>query len=484
MEKSPSLVSRAILALILLVGFYLLAAAVIATLLFIPYFQIYILGQVLIKVTIICVIAAGIILWSIIPRPDKFVAPGPLLARDRHPELYREIDSIAQKTGQQPPESVYVDLALNAWVADRGGIMGLGSRRVMGIGLPLLKMATLREFRAVLAHEFGHYYSGDTKLGPWLYKTRAIINRTLKGLAKTGSLAQLPFIWYGNLFLRLTQAVSRSQEFTADRIAARTVGKDAILSVLKKLCSLGDAYDIYWNKDVAPVLDAGFKPPITDGFRRFMESPHIITEVNNRLREELGSTKVSLYDSHPPLASRIAALDSLESAAGEIDDNPAMALLGDAERLEREILESLSPQAAGMQDLSWEETGEVVLLPLWRETMREFAPVFKGIPVADLPDKLWNLEALVDPLSDICGGVLGVERVPPLLSAVLGSMLAVLLTDRGYKLVTGPGIPAHCTGMKRVIEPFYTASRLVGKKITPSAWVDLCREWRLDTVCL
>ena len=29
----------------------------------------------------------------------------------------------------------------------------------------------------MLAHEFGHFYGGDTKLGPWIYKTRAAIGQ-------------------------------------------------------------------------------------------------------------------------------------------------------------------------------------------------------------------------------------------------------------------------------------------------------------------
>ena len=39
-------------------------------------------------------------------------------------------------TAQTMPEEVYVVNAVNAFVAQRGGIMGIGSRRVMGIGLP------------------------------------------------------------------------------------------------------------------------------------------------------------------------------------------------------------------------------------------------------------------------------------------------------------------------------------------------------------
>jgi Zn-dependent protease with chaperone function len=34
--------------------------------------------------------------------------------------------------------------------------MGFGSRRVMGLGLPLLQALNVSQLEAVLAHEFGH----------------------------------------------------------------------------------------------------------------------------------------------------------------------------------------------------------------------------------------------------------------------------------------------------------------------------------------
>ena len=102
---------------------------------------------------------------------------------------------------------MYLVLDVNAFVMERGGIMGIGSRRVMGIGLALLASVTTVQFRAVLAHEFGHYYGGDTKLGPWVYKARLAMIRTVEGLG--GSLLRFPFRMYAVMFLLVTQAVSR-----------------------------------------------------------------------------------------------------------------------------------------------------------------------------------------------------------------------------------------------------------------------------------
>jgi hypothetical protein len=105
---------------------------------------------------------------------------------------------------------------------NRGGKWGFGSRRLLGIGLPVLQVLSVSQFRAVLAQEFGHFHDGDTKFGPWIYRTRAEIGRTLDRLAWYTSLLQEPFLWYGKAFLHMT-----------DALAACIVGSHPLIEALK-----------------------------------------------------------------------------------------------------------------------------------------------------------------------------------------------------------------------------------------------------------
>ena len=82
--------------------------------------------------------------------------PGPEITAADQPALFAEIAKISELTGEQMPKHVYVMYDMNAFVAQRGGIMGFGSRRVMGVGLPLMRVLGVSELRAVLAHEMGH----------------------------------------------------------------------------------------------------------------------------------------------------------------------------------------------------------------------------------------------------------------------------------------------------------------------------------------
>ncbi len=91
------------------------------------------------------------------------------------------------------PRDVYLVPDVNAFVAERGGFMGFGTRRIMGIGLPLFHLLTVDELNAVLAHEFGHFYGGDNALGPWVYKTRTAIVRTVMNLGQANNWLMIPF---------------------------------------------------------------------------------------------------------------------------------------------------------------------------------------------------------------------------------------------------------------------------------------------------
>src|SRR6185295_12539637 len=132
--SSPSLILRGILALILMVGFYLLAIGLSVGLIAIPVLE-FSAGRVHPKLDLMCLFGGVVILWSVVPRIDRFAPPGPRLDEAAQPELFRSVAEIARRTGQRMPEEIYLVPKLNAFVAQRGGLMGFFGRRVMGIGL-------------------------------------------------------------------------------------------------------------------------------------------------------------------------------------------------------------------------------------------------------------------------------------------------------------------------------------------------------------
>jgi heat shock protein HtpX len=258
------------------------------------------------------IVIAATMLWSLVPRRDRFVAPGKPLLRSEQCRLLAELDDIAVSLNERLPSEVYLIPNANAFVADRGGIMGFNSRRVMGLGLPLFSVLTVSQFRAVLAHEFAHYYGGDTSLGPWVYRTKMAIVRIFQNVGSLGKLARIGIVGamylvvasvlkaYFKLFLRAINLVSRRQEFRADELACLVAGSQPLIEGLRAIHGAAMAWPLYWQNEVAPALGEGFLPAVGDGFARFMTAPQIGDAVSKGLHKNLQKAKTNPYDTHPP----------------------------------------------------------------------------------------------------------------------------------------------------------------------------------------
>lgn len=481
MTSSSSIAARALLAVVLMIGFYLLALVIAGGLLYIPYAEVVYAHRIHFKLALGCLIGALAILWSVLPRRDKFEAPGPRLTREQQPRLFADLESVAGSVGQAMPAEVYLVPDVNAWVSQRGGIMGMGSRRVMGLGLSLMRVLTRSQFRAVLAHEFGHYHGGDTKLGPWVYKTRGAIGRTLQSLAGAkgeGSILQMPFLWYGKMFLRITHAVSRRQEFQADEVAARAVGAKPLIDGLRTVHGAGIAFQAYWANECAPVLNAGFHPPLVEGFQRFVGSRPIAEVVAKQLDEEMKEGKVDPYDTHPPLKERIAAVAGLPAGEVAAEDPPATSLLAEVPALENELLAVMAgaEQAGKLKQIAWDDVCAQVYLPQWAKLLKANTAALSGITPESLPTLAADQSALGKRFVQISGEKAEDEEAEGLAAAVIGSALAVLLVNRGGKPDAAPGNTISVSLNSRQVEPFGVLKALAGGEMSAEEWGRTCAD--------
>src|SRR5687767_4844991 len=119
-----SIGARAALAAVLMLGFYVLALGIVAVLVYIPYAEWTYAGRLHVKLAAFCLLGAGAIALAIVPRSDRFEDPGPELEPERFSQLFACIGAIARQTGQAMPSQVFLVGDLNAWVANRGGVMG------------------------------------------------------------------------------------------------------------------------------------------------------------------------------------------------------------------------------------------------------------------------------------------------------------------------------------------------------------------------
>ena len=164
-RTGPSLAWRLAAAVALTIGFYTLAILIAAALLAVAILPWVLGGSSNVWVSATCFILGVTILVAIFPRRNKFEPHGVRVTKDDQPRLLGMIEEEARTTGARAPDEVYATLEVNASVTEVRG------RRIMMIGVPLLHITSERGMRGIIAHEFGHYAGGDTRLGPWVWRT-------------------------------------------------------------------------------------------------------------------------------------------------------------------------------------------------------------------------------------------------------------------------------------------------------------------------
>jgi Zn-dependent protease with chaperone function len=384
--------------------------------------------------------------------------------------LFAELNGVAHAVGEAMPAEVYITPEMNA------GVLQRGRRRVMVLGLPLMQILSVPQMRAVIAHEFGHYHGGDTRLGPWIYRTRETIERTLRLASRQSALLQLPFLWYGRMFLKVTQAVSRRQELVADELAARTVGARPMIEGLRALGPGSLAYSAYWQNEVVPLVEAGFQPPLAEGFARFMAAPGVMNEARAVAEKHLSAARSDPYDSHPPDAERIAALEKLPTGPELGDGPPAVSLVDGVEAIEPILLLGLLKPGLQLRMIGWNEAGTVAILPGLQARVKRQAALFNGYTVGWLPELLKYAERLGQAEAHVAGKQVAADEATAVGVGLAGSALATALFQNGWNAESLPGERVVLRRGDSVIDPFKEVNTLQRGEEDADTWQRRCWE--------
>ncbi|MFC1420820.1 M48 family metallopeptidase [Streptacidiphilus cavernicola] len=365
---------RAVRALVLLAGFYLLGVVLLAVMGVVDWLLVTKLFVAAAAWLIAVILMATVVAATTILRGMyAFLSAGRLrpvtdaipVTPEDQPELWEQVRAAAAATGERPPDELYLTDEVNASVAEESRLLGLlPGRRRMFLGLPLLAGLTVPRLQAVLAHEFGHYVNLDTRLGAVTMRGRAAVLHTVevfqRGSTRLQHLIGALYGGYARMFLRTSQPVARRQEFAADQVAVRHAGRDATANALRALPVLKAAHQHYALTYAGMGSKLGALPPVGElhgGFRRLLAARS--TDGLAALSAGQRAPRPHAYDSHPPMAERVALIEELpaDGRADESADEPsALVLLQDADRVFAE-LEALTvpPGAAELRRLSWDE---------------------------------------------------------------------------------------------------------------------------------
>lgn len=265
------------------------------------------------------------------------------IQKREHPDLFNVVNEIADKVGTDKPNKIYLSNDVNASVFFNSSLRSLilPTPKNLVIGLGLVNSVNMSEFKAILAHEFGHFSQKSMKVGSYVYIINKVIvdliynnNSFNKGVERWsnlsnffGAFAQLGIgivNYIRGAFKQIYEMVnldylelSRAMEFHADSVAADLFGSNNSESALLKVefgslayeqtfqfyASQGDQKTIpdnfYEHQYLAIKLIADFKKiPLINGFPKVTLEDHTIN-IQSKL------SFINEWDTHPPIQERI-----------------------------------------------------------------------------------------------------------------------------------------------------------------------------------
>lgn len=347
---------RAALSVAMLAGFYVVALALVVGLgaLTVLSFEAgpSALGGKLGIFTLVVAGALVVAVWKVArtrPEPEPGLVVGPQDA----PELWATVRELAGEAQTRVPDEIRLVGDVNAAVSEDARLLGLvGGHRRLYLGVPLLLALDVAQLRSVLAHELGHYSHSHTRLGAVTYRGRAVILATVAQLS--GNVVGWLLKGYARLYLLVSAAVSRQQELEADLLSVRVAGREVAQSTLRELPVTDAAWDFYTGAYLSAGWESGYAPTAPgffDGFARLLAARG---DELARLRDDAPPADGSRWDSHPPIAARIAAMEAQPDTARVRDTRPATALLPDFPHVAAATAEEVVAFADRVR-LDWDE---------------------------------------------------------------------------------------------------------------------------------
>ena len=203
----------------------------------------------------------AIFMWKALFFVRRGSDPGVEITIADQPELFAFLHDLADEIRAPRPHRVFLSPNVNAAVFYDLSILNffLPSKKNLIIGVGLINVLNRSEFKAVLAHEFGHFAQRSMAIGRWVYVGEQIAGHIIakrdfldKALNFISAI-DLRIAWIGWIMRTIVwsirslmeavfrwvviahRALSREMEFQADLVAVSVTGSDALINGLYHL---------------------------------------------------------------------------------------------------------------------------------------------------------------------------------------------------------------------------------------------------------
>lgn len=264
--------------------------------------------------------------------------PGEPLEPEDAPKLWALTEEVADRINTRPIDTLYITPGVEIAVVERGKwlkkLAGNGERCLI-LGLGALPGLTQNQFKAILAHEYGHFSNRDTAGGNLAIQVQASFHTIAYGLAVNGQAVWYNPAWlfvngFSRIFFRITLGASRLQEVLADRYAVIAYGTHNFIEGLTHVVQRNLIFNLQAGSELKHAMQ--FKKAVPNLYRLPPLDPNTLqTKIEPKLGELLNRS-TSAYDSHPALKDRFALAKQLDIPSHEADSpEPVWSLFANPE---------------------------------------------------------------------------------------------------------------------------------------------------------
>lgn len=258
---------------------------------------------------ILAVMGIFVIVKAMFTRQEsRFEQQGELIRDEAAPGLWQHVREVAARLGTAPPDQIIAGIDASFFVTEHDVILGgeVQKGRTLFVSLPLLKVLSVEEADAVLAHEMAHFSGDDTlwsrRISPFVQRMGLYLQALYSGGLTRPVFHFMLFFW--KIYNYSLGKMSRSREFRADSIGAAESSPGALARALVKI----SAYCEYRGKTEQAIIEKrGLEQDLHLADRLDTGFAGYLTGFTGNRDAALAETPHP-FDTHPPLSSRMEAL--------------------------------------------------------------------------------------------------------------------------------------------------------------------------------
>ena len=355
------------------------------------------------------------------------------IKKEEQPRLFAFISRLSKETHTPFPKKIFLSPNVNASVFYNSSFwsMFLPVKKNLEIGLGLVNSVNTSEFKAIIAHEFGHFSQRSMKLGSFTYNVNRVIynmlydNNDYTSFLNTWSRGHSVLRAFAILTAKIANGIqriligmygfinknymglSREMEFHADAVAASVSGGNNLVSSLSRSGAAENCYqtalanangwlkenkiskNIFRNQLV--ILETWAKEhqlPLRQG----------LPEVSYQFIQSMSKSRINYknqWASHPTLEERKNRLEAL-SIDVEPDDASAWELFDNAALLQEQITELLYKSVKREHEFEILNAGSFEEFYLKEKDKFKLPSAYQGFYTGRYIDiKDWEMEQLV-----------------------------------------------------------------------------------------